>query len=344
MKNKEKLFVYKPSTLRVITENIIGFFVALISVIMLNKSASTGIENLIGAVSFFVVVFIHNYFLFKPALQKQEWIKYILKLIICLLLIFPLIFTIDDIIKYLFFEKALPNFQATYKNLVSGSAIIVFVGGVIYLVKYYAMERQLRLQSELQLKKKQLLLLQSQINPHFLFNALNSIKSLTNSDPERARDAIVSLSGLLRKSLNTTTDIFIKIDDEIATVYEYLALEKLRYGDRLTFDIKVEYESTNALVPSMSLQLMVENAIKHGINKLMDGGKIDIHIYEKENKLYIDVRNPGQIAINKLERGIGTQNIIENLKILYGDAGHFCIINENSQTVLAQLITPIKYN
>lgn len=342
MKNKEKLFVYKPSTLRIIIENIIGFFVALISVVILNKS--TGINTLIGAIAFFVVVFIHNYFLFKPALQKQEWIKYILKLLVCLFLIFPFIFSIDDFIKYLFFEKPAPIIQSTYKNLVSGSAVIVFVGGVIYLVKYYGIERQLRLQSELQLKKKQLLLLQSQLNPHFLFNALNSIKALTNSDPEKAREAIVLLSELLRKSLNTTTNIFINIDEEIATVKDYLALEKLRYGDRLKFKIVIEHESKNTLVPSMSLQLMVENAIKHGINKLMDGGQINIHIYEKEKKLYIDVSNPGQIETNKLERGIGTQNIIENLNLLYGDAGHFSIKNENNQTVIAQLIIPIKYN
>lgn len=343
MKSKKESFVYKPKLIRVVIENSIAF-IALLILLSITSKDDNFFKWLLGTIIVFALAFVHNTYILKPAMQKQKWLGYLLKFILYLLIFCPFIFFLDYFFQYLIDKTPIPNFQENYIQSVLGSLIIIFIGGSIYLFKYYGIERQLRLKSELQLKKKQLLLLQSQINPHFLFNALNSIKALTISDPEKARDAIVSLSELLRKSLNTTSHIFIKIDEEITTVKEYLALEKIRYGDRLKFNIKIEHESKNALVPSMSLQLMVENAIKHGISRLMDGGKIDIHIYERDNKVHIDVRNAGQVRADIAETGIGIQNIIENLKLLYGDEGHFSLINENNQTVLAQLIIPIKYN
>lgn len=345
MKSNEETFIHKTTVLRLVIENVIAFFITLITVALLNKkSASTGLGIFVGSIILFSIIFIHNTFLLKPALQTQQWPKYIIKLVICLLIIFPVILYVDNIMDFFLNEKKLPDFFLTYKNAVGGALLFVVVGSVAYLVKYFSIERQLRLKADLMLKEKQLLLLQSQFNPHFLFNSLNSIKALTSTDPEKARYAIVLLSELLRKSLNTTTDSFIKIEDEITTVEEYLELEQLRYGERLKYEIIIEPKLNKYHVPAMCLQLMVENAIKHGISKFMTGGTINIHIYDTEKQFCIDVRNPGQVEVDIPYSGIGTRNIIENLKLLYSNSADFSIVNENDKTVLARLIIPIKDN
>ena len=343
MKTSEDKHTYKPGIARVVIENVIGYVVSFILICVSN--GKIGIPQLSGAFLVFILAFIHNTFVLKPALQKQEWLWYVIKLVVCLFVLFPCILFIDDIVQHYVDKTPIPEISSNfYKAQVVGSVVFVFLGSSAYLFKYFGIERQQRLRSDLKLMEKQLLLLQSQFNPHFLFNALNSIKSLTSSDPEKAKDAIVLLSELLRKSLNISTDSFIKIDEEIATVNEYLVLEKLRYGSRLEFNVNIADNLKKCLIPAMCLQLMVENAIKHGISKLIVGGHINIDIYEKEKMLYIDVRNPGQLILRKPETGIGTQNIIENLKLLYGDSGRFSIVNENEKTVLARVIIPVKHN
>ena len=119
--------------------------------------------------------------------------------------------------------------------------------------------------------------LKSQLNPHFLFNSLNSIKALVRIDPPLAQKSIIQLSDILRKSLTISETPMIQLMDELLMMQQYLDLEKIRFDKRLTYHFKLENQSLNFRIPSMSLYLLVENAIKHGVSKLRKGGELFIH-------------------------------------------------------------------
>lgn len=339
---KEEELAHKPKLVRAIIESILS--VIIIFIIICLSQRKIAFENFIVSLLFFSFAYINNIYFLKPALQNGLWKRFALKFTLLMLLIFPAFFISLQLLEN--DSKPLSTSHevfVTYINLIILGLIVFFIGGAAYLIKYFTFERQLRLQAELALKTKQLLLLQSQVNPHFLFNALNSIKALTSIDPDKAREAIVQLSELLRKSLNILENNVTKISDELITVNEYLWLEKLRYGDRIQLEIDYDPKVGDFFIPAMSLQLMVENSIKHGISKLMDGGTIKINIYKNEKSVFLEVRNTGKINEEKIRNGIGTQLIKENLSHLYKNTASFNLSNEDSNTVLAQLTLPINF-
>jgi sensor histidine kinase YesM len=141
---------------------------------------------------------------------------------------------------------------------------------------YEAQHKALALsKSETALKTAELANLKNQLNPHFLFNAINSIKALTLSDPHLARHALTELSQLLRTSLTMGDEQLVSLETEISFVKDYLFLEKIRYETRLNYIFKIDKNSLSIKIPPMSLQLLVENAIKHGIGKCKAGGRFN---------------------------------------------------------------------
>ncbi len=189
------------------------------------------------------------------------------------------------------------------------------------------------------IKQTQLDNLSAQLNPHFLFNSLNSIKSLVEEDPKTARRAIDLLSDLLRSSLYEKDKDLITIKEELALVNDYVELEKLRFEERLEIEIELEKELENKKIPTLSIQLLVENAIKHGIDKLIDGGLISVHIYQKDNKIYIKVQNPGKIETGNSE-GVGLKNLKDRLKIQYKDKASFSLKEIESNKVEGTILIP----
>lgn len=338
-------FEYKPKRLRIVIENVIAFIFTVLIIIASNSSSNKKVElidQVFGGLLLFIPIFIHNTFLLKPAIKKQAWLKYSLKLFVFTAFIFPFAlvsveYIVDVIGKSGKFELTLRK----YLLFCVTGIIAIVTGGGVYMVKYFFIEQRRRLKAELLLKKKQIALIQSQINPHFLFNSLNSIKALTSVDPEKAKYAIVQLSELLRKSLNTRTSSLTSVDEELVTVKDYLELEKMRYGDRLEYSVNVDVDRKRCTLPAMSLQVMVENAIKHGIDRSMVGGTIYVNIYSKDDLMFVEVKNTGQISKESSGTGIGTRNIIEQLKILYNEKASYKLFNGQNNTVTAQLIIPI---
>ncbi len=190
-------------------------------------------------------------------------------------------------------------------------------------------------------KQAQLDNLSAQLNPHFLFNSLNSIKSLVIENPSVARRAIDLLSDLLRSSLYEKNKGLISIKDELALVKDYIELEKMRFEERLTINITVDKTLEKLKIPTLSIQLLVENAIKHGIDKIIEGGLITVNITTKENQLYIEVKNPGKLAVNKSSKGVGLRNLKERLAIQYKNNTSFNLIKLDQNTVKATIILPI---
>ena len=196
----------------------------------------------------------------------------------------------------------------------------------------YQERKNRTINAENQLQISELENLKKQLNPHFLFNALNSIKALTISDGKQARESIIQLSDLLRLSLNLGEQQRATLGEEIKLAKNYLALEKLRFDNRLTYDFNIQGDMDNILIMPMSLNTLLENAVKHGIGKLKLGGRIIITCTTDNNIATIQVENSGLYdpKPKSAEGGIGLDNLCKRLALQYGEKASLTIENENN--------------
>jgi hypothetical protein len=197
-------------------------------------------------------------------------------------------------------------------------AWLVLYFGALALRQYRSVElRQSELARALQLAE--LRLLKSQLNPHFLFNALNTVRSLIADDPPRAQDAVTRLANTLRYTLTSAQDELVTLEQELEIVADYLGLESLRFEDRLRIDCDVAADARRVRIPVMLLQTVVENAIKHGIAELPAGGVLRIHGSLHDSALMLEVENPRPVAPSReAQEGIGLRNAAERLRLLFG--------------------------
>jgi len=201
------------------------------------------------------------------------------------------------------------------------------------------LEEQERLLSEARLTA-----LTSQINPHFLFNTLNSVSSLIRTDPNQARVMVVRLSKVLRRLLRKHEN-FSTLRDELSFIEDYLAIEVVRFGDKLRFERDVAEDTLDMMVPSMLLQPLVENSIKHGLRSKVEGGTIRIRTYRNGNKLHLQVEDDG-VGIPEeklgtlLDRGIGVNNVHERLKVLFGSEYRMWIDSEPGKGARIEIEVP----
>ncbi len=195
-------------------------------------------------------------------------------------------------------------------------------------------------QSETDLKTAELSNLKNQLNPHFLFNAINSIKALTLSDPHLARNALTELSQLLRTSLTMGNEQLVTLETEISFVKDYLFLEKLRYESRLNYSFHIDKNSLNLKIPPMSLQLLVENAIKHGIGRSKIGGVIMIRSVCSANNLTLSVVNSGKLkqSPSANDTGVGIKNLQKRLFFNFQENAKISVSEEENQVIASIFI------
>jgi len=193
--------------------------------------------------------------------------------------------------------------------------------GALALRQYRAAELH---QSELAraLQLAELRLLKWQLNPHFLFNALNTVRALIAEDPPRAQDAVTRLANTLRYTLTSAQEELVTLEQELEIVKDYLAIESLRLEDRLRIDCQVTADARRIRIPVMLLQTVVENAIKHGIADLPAGGVLRIDGSVEDDTLTLEVRNPRPVhPAREAAEGIGLRNAAERLRLLFGARG-----------------------
>ena len=193
--------------------------------------------------------------------------------------------------------------------------------------------------------------LQSQINPHFLFNTLNSISSLVRVEPDTARLLIVKLANILRRLLRQT-EAFLTLREELEFVDDYLDIEVVRFGpEKLRVVKEIEPGSLNSMVPSMLLQPLVENSIKHGLSPRIEGGSITLRSRLTDDRLTIELEDDGvgmstsdgweeSVWPSSGGTGIGMQNVIERLKVLYGDAASMTVRSRDGSGTVVSLELP----
>lgn len=174
------------------------------------------------------------------------------------------------------------------------------------------------LTADINAREAELRALRAQVNPHFLFNCLHSISSLTGSNPAAARQACIELAEFFRESLRAGSQPRIALSTEIELVSRYLAIERLRFGDRLAVDIKMSPDLAATTVPPLLLQPLVENAVRHGIGTLLDGGTISMTVSRSDNRVVVTVENPFDPDEKRQGAGVGLRNVRARLETTYG--------------------------
>lgn len=234
--------------------------------------------------------------------------------------------------------------QAMIAGIFASSAILYFLISKIrlrYRNEMIEQEKIKRLALEKESISANLRMLQAQIEPHFLFNTLSNILSLIDSRPDKGKSMLLDLTKYLRTSLSRTLPEKTTLSQEISMIKAYLDIQKIRMDERLNYKIDVPDRLWQKSFPPMLLQPLVENAIKHGLEPKVEGGKIVIRATEENNFLKIEVADTG-LGFSDLDKpGLGIANVRERLRLLFGDKGRLIIEENNPSGVRATIEVPI---
>ncbi len=217
--------------------------------------------------------------------------------------------------------------------------VILYFGIMLQRRRHRAELRQAQLSEALQ--EAELQLLKFQLNPHFLFNALNGVRALIADEPGKAQDAVTQLARTLRYTLAAGEADLVTLAREMEMVDDYLALESLRLADRLEVIREIEPAAQHVRVPAMLMQTLVENAIKHGIAPLKHGGTLRISARVVEKNLHIDIGNPRPMDNVAPTEGIGLRNASARLRLLFGQAASLKVDLLDPTRAVAQVRIPI---
>ncbi len=250
-------------------------------------------------------------------------------------------------------SKLSPAFAITATTF---NGVCIFIGWFCVYFVYQAFERVRRMQVErlhlaASVKEAELRALKSQVNPHFLFNSLNSLRALIDEDAPRARESVTRLANMLRYSLQSGQLETVAFDEELRIVEDYLALEQIRHESRLRvrWDLDREGELRLVPMPPMLLQTLVENAVKYGISPRREGGEIVIAARIEGEALHLSVTNPGDLAAPASasaaragsSTGVGLRNASDRLKLLFGDRASLTLLAEPAGCVTADVLIPL---
>jgi two-component sensor histidine kinase len=300
------------------------------------------------------LIFTHllRYFIIKfdlrPPFHKQKWVQ--LAILIVLICIFYN-FTNSQLVEW--FKLYDPTKKVTVLKRFWGSLIfdspLIFIWSCIYFIWHYVeLGRKTEVQKvklESLVKELELKTIKSHINPHFIFNALNSIRALVDENPDRARTAITELSNILRSSMQTEKMELAPLEKELSIVKDYLALEHIRFEDRLRIEYDIDEDTMDQPVPPMMLQTLVENAIKHGISKQKEGGVVRVISDFTNDHHELIVQNTGRLnsAAEDVIDGFGIKSTRNRLKILFGSKASFEIREMKDKEMVEAIVKlPLK--
>ncbi|WP_444943915.1 sensor histidine kinase [Microbulbifer sp. ZKSA006] len=285
---------------------------------------------------------------------RQQWPIFILSSItlafICAYSSLTLIFSYYNLAGYTapssFWNNVLGNWLLMTILMLSWTLIYITTVNQDRLLKV----EQEAVQLNLQLNEAKMAALMGQLNPHFLFNGLNNIRALILEDTTKSRTMLTNLSDLLRYTLMAHKQKTVPLRDELEIVCQYIELLKIQYEDRLTFNLEVDSDLMGERIPPLLIQLLTENAVRHGIEKSRTGGELSVKIDSVEQHIVITVTNPGTLDITQDKTaniedkksgntGLGLANIQKRLTLQYGEKTSF-LIKQQGQQVIAQCHIP----
>lgn len=296
---------------------LIGELLAVIFT-LLNLLPHKSLWNLLGLYSISVqtisLIWVAGLCLLRPWLAKyNDWVSGLVSLVTILLI--TLGFSLCVIYFYWLYPIDLSQ-PLQYHMILRNMLIAGLIGSVA--LRYFYLQQQYRRQLDAEASAR-LQALQARIRPHFLFNSMNVIASLTRIDPRKAETAIEDLSDLFRATLEAKQEL-IPFAEELQNGERYLAIEKLRLGERLTIFKQIDEGAEEILIPPLSVQPLLENAVYHGIQMLPDGGTVSITAAIKNKALVVTISNPKANQKNRNGHGIALKNISQRLDVLYGGA------------------------
>lgn len=254
-------------------------------------------------------------------------------------------FSVDPVGRYVLelqiYEEIDSEIGLAVMSIMNGSLIILLWSLIYFGVHIFWNHQQAEIDKwklEAQAETARLQALKLQLNPHFFFNSLNSVRALISEDPQRAQRMVTRLARLLRATLQVDDVKTVPLEEELSTVRTYLELEKVRFENRLRYEIDVAEDALSRPVPFLIVQTLVENGIKHGVAKRQDGGLITVDARVEEDVLRLEVTNPGQLEGE--EGGIGLSNARERLRLLFGEEASLTLSNGDSDTVVATARLP----
>jgi hypothetical protein len=221
---------------------------------------------------------------------------------------------------------------------------LIAVGFLLYMLSvalhYVLLEMETSRQAALEARDAELRALKAQINPHFLFNSLNSINALTASDPGRAREMCIRLADFLRSTLGLGERESVDWHEELRLAQAYLDVEQIRFGSRMHVELRVDDSCGDCMVPPLMLQPLIENAVKHGIATLVEGGTIRVESQLREGRLHIKVENNfDPEAPPPRRRGLGLRNVRRRLETRFGPAASLTARAEDGR-FLVEIVMP----
>jgi two-component system, LytTR family, sensor kinase len=304
-------------------------------------------------VSFAGLCFTH---ILRNVIKKYSWVDLSLRKIAPRILLSSIIIGIILFIFYFgttYFSGLIGSTNikiGTFVVWITNLSSIILVWFLFYLSIHLFMNyKRVEIESliwEAAVKDFELKTLKSQLNPHFMFNAMNSVRALIDEDPENAKTALTKLSNILRYSLKMERFETVPLEEEIQNVTDYLALEAVRFEERLNYSLDIDPRSNKIEIPPMMIQTLVENGIKHGVSTRTKGGKISVNSKLNGSSLLIQIKSTGKIDENslRLSKGFGLDNTKQRLNLLYGGKATFTIKNDSQDEVLAEIIIPIGGN
>ncbi len=298
-------------------------------------------------VLFQVIYYVSTTHLLRNLFLRFGWLNLRLTLLIPKLLLLNLLFSIFNygyLLLVEHFTTGITRADLQFITITLNTLIywaLYFLWTIFYFAFHYVDRYNKSLKAETAAREVELSNLKAQLNPHFIFNALNSIRALVDEDPRKSKESITQLSHILRNSLVSDRKKLVPFSEELKTVMDYLALESIRYEERLSTKFDIDRNSGRFNVPPLMLQTLVENGIKHGISNLKHGGEIQIATKVKGKHLHLEIRNSGQLKdSHKDGTGFGIENTKKRLSLIFGELSKFEIKNENSTSVLCKLTIP----
>ncbi|MFN4234086.1 MAG: sensor histidine kinase [Bacteroidia bacterium] len=332
---------------------IFGWFsFAFINAVFIGFSNDAGFKEYLSLVLLFVLgIFLSH--LYRNLIIRFKWLSVKTIALIprflfsAILLGFFTYFFESILISIITFDNIL--FTKTDIAGILNLSFVYLVWSLIYFlvnfIENYRKEEIKNLRYEASMNEIELNNLKTQLNPHFMFNAMNSIRALIDENPEKAKQALTKFSNILRNALQMGKTKLVPFSQELQLVKDYLDVESIRYEERLNVSYSIDNSSNDFFIPPMMLQTLVENAIKHGISKFAKAGYIYINTKKINNDLQIEIINSGVLENNNTSNsGLGLNNTVQRLHLIFGDAAKFKIEQSNANEVKCILLIPLIRN
>lgn len=341
MLNKRKLYWYA---------QLLGWLIYVLIVGLFNKLSGNDVstELVVSLLSIYLIGLSATHF-YRAIIIKYNWMRHPVALLVPRVLISVIVLGfVVYLVQTLVLEVIIANaafefeFADAFQKIINWSLLLLLWSLFYFLFHFinnYKQEEIKNLKWQAAKNEIELNKLKSQLNPHFVFNSMNSIRALVDENPILAKNAITQLSNVLRNSLLMGKKQLIPLSDELKIVDDYLSLEKTRFEEKLTIIKKIDENSTSFLVPPLMIQTLVENGIKHGTSKLAKGGTIELITNQNDKSLLVTIYNSGFYDESKpSETGFGLINTIQRLQLMYGETATFSIENEVDRVKTTLLI------